>query len=186
MQLDFWNPTPAGERTHAVEEPSSIPWKGFQRKSSRSGSACGTWKRFFSALKENLNQILGNLQDGILLFTGDGRAVLVSEAAHRFLDIHRDNILGLHASEIFDRSTVLGRMLRDAFDAGAALVQEEVHTETGRRIQASVDFIYDDRTKTGFGALVTLHDLSRWSKLSRSWSCRVVWLDRPSHCRRRS
>ena len=26
----------------------------------------------FSALKENLDQILGNLQDGILLFTGDG------------------------------------------------------------------------------------------------------------------
>jgi PAS domain-containing protein len=39
----------------------------------------------FSALKENLDQILGNLQDGILLFTGDGRAVLVSEAARRFL-----------------------------------------------------------------------------------------------------
>ena len=61
--------------------------------------------------------------------------------------------------EIFDRSTVLGRTLREAFDAGVALVQEEVHTETGRRIQASVDFIYDDRTRMGLGALVTLHDL---------------------------
>jgi signal transduction histidine kinase len=56
----------------------------------------------FSALKENLDQILGNLQDGILLFTGDGRAVLVSEAARRFLDIERGSILGQHAREIFD------------------------------------------------------------------------------------
>ncbi len=113
----------------------------------------------FSALKENLDQVLGNLQDGILLFTGDGRAVLVSEAAHRFLHLENENILGQQAREIFDSSTVLGRILREAFDAGATLVQEEVHTETGRRIQASVDFIYDDHTRLGLGALVTLHDL---------------------------
>ncbi len=57
----------------------------------------------YSALRENLDQILGNLQDGILLFTEDRRAVLVSEAARRFLQIDRENILGQHAREIFDR-----------------------------------------------------------------------------------
>jgi signal transduction histidine kinase len=113
----------------------------------------------FSALKENLDQILGNLQDGILLFTGDGRAVLVSESAGRFLNKERDNILGLQAREIFDRSTVLGRSLHEAFDSGIALIQEEILTETGRRIQASVDFIFDDKTSHGLGALITLHDL---------------------------
>jgi signal transduction histidine kinase len=113
----------------------------------------------FSALKENLDQILGNLQDGILLFTGDGRAVLVSEAAGRFLNMERDNMLGLQAREIFDRSTVLGRALCDAFDAGVSLIQEEILTETGRRMQVSLDFIYDDKTNQGLGALLTLHDL---------------------------
>ncbi len=113
----------------------------------------------FSALKENLDQILGNLQDGILLFTGDGRAVLVSEAARRFLPIEQGSILGLHAREIFDRSTVLGRTLREAFDAGVTLIQEEVVTETGRRVQVSLDFIHDDKTQQGLGALLTLHDL---------------------------
>jgi signal transduction histidine kinase len=39
------------------------------------------------------------------------------------------------------------------------MVQEEVRTETGRRIQVSVDFIHDDETQQGLGALVTLHDL---------------------------
>ena len=113
----------------------------------------------FSALKENMDQILGNLQDGILLFTGDGRAVLVSEAARRFLHVEGGSILGLHAREIFDRSTVLGRTLREAFDAGVKLMQEEVITETGRRIEVSLDFIHDDEKKQGLGALITLHDL---------------------------
>jgi signal transduction histidine kinase len=113
----------------------------------------------FSALKENLDQILGNLQDGILLFTGDGRAVLVSEAARRFLGIEQGVILGLRAQEIFDPSTVLGRTLREAFETRTALAQAEVRTETGRRIQASVDFIHDSRASQELGALVTLHDL---------------------------
>ena len=113
----------------------------------------------YSALRENLDQILGNLQDGILLFTEDRRAVLVSEAARRFLGIERDSILGCHARDIFDRSTLLGRPLCEAIEAGVNMVKEEIRTENGRRIQASVDFIYDDESRRGLGALVTLHDL---------------------------
>ena len=37
--------------------------------------------------------------------------------------------------------------------------KEEIRTESGRRIQASVDFINDEETHKGLGALVTLHDL---------------------------
>jgi signal transduction histidine kinase len=69
------------------------------------------------------------------------------------------SILGLHAREIFDRSTVLGKVLSDAFDAGMSLIQEEVLTETGRRIQASLDFIDEGKGRRGLGALLTLHDL---------------------------
>jgi len=119
----------------------------------------------YSALRENLDQILGNLQDGILLFTEDKRAVLVSEAARRFLEINRRSILGLHAHEIFNRSTVLGGLLCDAIDAGANVEKEEVRTESGRRIQASLDFIYDEETHRGLGALVTLHDLETAEKI---------------------
>jgi signal transduction histidine kinase len=116
-------------------------------------------EEIYSALRENLDQILGNLQDGILLFTEDKRAVLVSEAARRFLQLARENTLGRHAIEIFDRSTVLGRSLGEAIDSGVSMVKEEIRTENGRRIQASVDFIYDSETHQGLGALVTLHDL---------------------------
>jgi signal transduction histidine kinase len=113
----------------------------------------------FSALTENLNQILGNLQDGLLLFTGGERVVLVSEAAHRFLQRERDGILGRQAREIFDRSTVLGAALLEAFESRTNLIKEEFRTETGRRVQVSVDFIHDDDSRRDLGALVTLHDL---------------------------
>jgi signal transduction histidine kinase len=128
-------------------------------KIERIGQRMRNVEEVFSALKENLDRFLGNLQDGILLFSGDGRAVLVSEAARRFLPGERDSILGLHVREIFDRSTVLGRTLQEAFDAGITLIQEEISTETGRRIQASLDFIHDDKAQQRLGALVTLHDV---------------------------
>jgi signal transduction histidine kinase len=158
IQLDYWNPASAGPSAPG-EAPRLDTAERVSTKIEQIGQRMRNVEEVFSALKENLDQVLGNLQDGILLFTGDGRAVLVSEAAQRFLHIESDNILGLQAREIFDSSTVLGRTLREAFDAGVTLVQEEVLTETGRRIQASVDFIYDDHTRTGLGALVTLHDL---------------------------
>ncbi|HVN92604.1 MAG TPA: ATP-binding protein [Terracidiphilus sp.] len=113
----------------------------------------------YSALRENLDQILGNLQDGIMLFTADRRAVLVSEAARRFLQVDRENILGLHAGEILDSSKALSSALREAIESGKSLDKEEIRTEAGRRIQASVDFINDEETHQGLGALVTLHDL---------------------------
>lgn len=159
MQLDFLAPVLVGPKKEQEEEPRLDTAERVSTKIEQIGQRIRNVEEVFSALKENLDQILGNLQDGILLFTGDGRAVLVSEAAQRFLNMEKDNILGLQASEIFDRSTVLGRTLREAFDAGVTLVQEEVQTESGRRLQTSVDFIYDDRTRTGLGALVTLHDL---------------------------
>jgi len=157
-QLDFWTTASeqAGEKQNAPKQDMAAQ---VSTKIEIIGQRMRNVEEVFSALKENLDQILGNLQDGILLFTGDGRAVLVSEAARRFLQIDRDTILGLHTSDIFDRSTMLGLALGEAFDAGVTLVQEEIRTETGRRIQASLDFIHDEHTRHGLGALVTLHDL---------------------------
>jgi signal transduction histidine kinase len=157
-QLDRW--TAASEAAEDTEKtPRQDTAARVSNKIEKIGQRMRNVEEVFSALKENLDQFLGNLQDGILLFTGDGRAVLVSEAARRFLSLDRDAILGRHARDIFDRSTVLGRTLREAFDAGITLVQEDVLTESGRRIQASVDFIHDDRNSQELGALVTLHDL---------------------------
>ncbi len=160
MQLDYW--TAAGPVPAEDEEEAAPPQDMVAQVSTKIemiGQRMRSVEEVFSALTENLNQILGNLQDGILLFTGGGRAVLVSEAAQRFLQLDQHTILGRQAWEIFDRSTVLGHALMEAFEARSDLVKEEVRTETGRRIQASVDFIHDDDSRRDLGALVTLHDL---------------------------
>jgi PAS domain S-box-containing protein len=131
-------------------------------KIERLGRRMRNVEEVFSALKENLDQILSNLQDGMMLFTHDARAVLVSSSVERFLGVERDHILGAKVLEIFDRSTVLGRIVREAFDRGISLVQEEITTETARRVEVSLDFIYDDRApqqRQGLGALLTLHDI---------------------------
>jgi PAS domain S-box-containing protein len=131
-------------------------------KIERLGRRMRNVEEVFSALKENLDQILSNLQDGMILFTQDSRAVLVSSSVERFLGKQRDEILGAVAQEIFDHSTILGGIVREAFDRGIGLVQEEITTETGRRVEVSLDFIHDDRVphpRHGLGALLTLHDL---------------------------
>ena len=158
MQLDRLTPERIGSDRGGAA-PRLDPVARVSTKIEQIGQRMRNVEEVFSALKENLDQILGNLQDGILLFTADGKAVVVSESAKRFLNIDGDEILGKRAVEIFDTSTVLGRTLREAFDSGMPLVHEEIQTETGRRIQASLDFIYDDDTRAGLGALVTLHDL---------------------------
>lgn len=173
QQLDYWTAPDEENEAEEKKEQQAAKQDTAARVSNKIdliGHRMRNVEEVFSALKENLAQILGNLQDGILLFTGDGRAVLVSEAARRFLAIEQGAILGRHAQQIFDRSTALGLALSEAFDAGTTLAQVEIRTETGRRIQASLDFIRDDRSGPAMGghrlgALVTLHDLESVEKI---------------------
>ncbi|HEX4039875.1 MAG TPA: ATP-binding protein [Acidobacteriaceae bacterium] len=130
-------------------------------KIDRLGQRIRNVEEVFSALRENLDQILSNLQDGVMLFTRDARAVMVSSSVERFLNIGRDRIFGAEVRDIFDRETRLGRIVRDAFEGGMSIVQEEVTTETGRRVEVSLDFIHEtqSRDRQSLGALLTLHDL---------------------------
>jgi signal transduction histidine kinase len=131
-------------------------------KIERLGRRMRNVEEVFSALKEGLDQIMTNLQDGLVLFTRDARAVLVSDSVERFLGINRRQILGAELHEVFSRNTRLGSMVRESFDARMALVQEEITTETGRRVEISLDFIHDDQgdaSQETLGALLTLHDL---------------------------
>ena len=136
-------------------------------KIERLGRRMKNVEEVFSALKENIDQILGNLQDGIMLFTRDSRAVLVSRSMERFLDLSRDQLLGAEVHDIFDRDSLLGRTVRQAFDAGMSIVQEEITTEAGRRLELSLDFIHDDQVDSGrsLGALLTLHDVESVSEI---------------------
>jgi signal transduction histidine kinase len=140
-------------------------------KIERIGRRMRNVEEVFSALKENLDSIMANLQDGILLFTAEGRAALVSDSVERFLGIPRTRLFGGSVNSIFSLETKLGRLVRDAFETGRTLDQEEIETETGRRVQVSLDFVLDQSIAdqplanedsipgASLGALLTLHDL---------------------------
>lgn len=130
-------------------------------KIDRMGQRMRSVEEVFTALQENLNQVLENLQDGVMLFTRDGRVVMVSDSVEHFLGLTRQQMLGMELHDIFDRHSALGKVVRRAFNARVILLQEEVMTETGRRMQVSLDYIQNDdaeRPSETLGALLTLHD----------------------------
>ena len=112
--------------------------------------------QIFSALKDNVEQVMTKLQDGLMLFTRDTRVVLVSASAEKFLGRPRREILGRSAQEIFSDGTVLGAVVLPAFQKQRPLVQYEFDAADGRRVQVSLDFIHEKGTP--IGALLTMRD----------------------------
>ena len=110
----------------------------------------------FTALKDNVEQVMTKLQDGLMLFTRDLRVVLVSASAEKFLGRPRREILGRTAEEIFSDGTVLGAVVLPAFQKQRQLVQYEFDAVDGRRVQVSLDFIQEKGTS--IGALLTMRD----------------------------
>src|SRR5271165_248194 len=125
-------------------------------KIDRLGRQIRDVKEVFSALKENLDQIMGTLQDGLVLFTRDTRVVLVSASAERFLGRPRGEILGNSVESVFTDASKLGRIVLDAFAIHRPIPQREIELENGRRIQIALDFIAERGER--IGALLTMRD----------------------------
>ncbi len=113
-------------------------------------------REVFSALKENLDQLMSTLQEGLVLFTQDGRIVLVSASAERFLGVARSQMMGSTAEEVFNDSTRIGRIVLDAFAIRQDVPSREIEIENGRRVQLSLDFISERGAP--IGALLTVRD----------------------------
>ena len=125
-------------------------------KIDRLGRQIRDVKEVFSALKENLDQIMGALQDGLVLFTRDTHVVLVSASAERFIGRPRGEILGKPVEEVFTDATKLGRIVLDSFALHRPIPQREIELENGRRIQIALDFIAERGER--IGALLTMRD----------------------------
>ncbi len=113
-------------------------------------------KEIFSALKDNVDQLMSKLQDGLMLFTRDSRVVLVSAPVERFLGQPRKDLLGKTAREIFSHGSELGILVLDAFDRRRPFSQREFNTVSGRRVLASIHFVQEQGTH--IGALLTMRD----------------------------
>jgi PAS domain S-box-containing protein len=125
-------------------------------KIDRLGRQMRDVKEVFSALKENLDQLMANLQEGLMLFTRDARIVLVSASAEQVVGRPRGEMLGATVDEIFDRRTALGRLVLRGFQRHEPVAQQEVELERGGRVQVSLDFIEEGGEQ--IGALLTMRD----------------------------
>ena len=112
--------------------------------------------QIFSALKDNVEQVMSKLQDGLMLFTRDARVVLVSASVERFLGRPRKQILGHTVKEIFSPASALGATVLQGFQQRRAILQQEVEGEQGKRVQLTLEFIQESGTQ--IGALLTMRD----------------------------
>jgi len=121
-------------------------------------------KEIFSALKDNVDQIMANLQDGLMLFTCDARVVLVSASVERFLGRPRGDLLGRTVKEIFSPDSVFGLAVLEGFRQRIGVMQREFESPNGKRVQVSLDFIQQEGGEQ-IGALLTMRDAESVRKI---------------------
>jgi signal transduction histidine kinase len=143
----------AGDLLPAEESSSEDEVGLVSLKIAHLGRQIRDTNQIFSALKDNVEQVMTKLQDGLMR---DTRVVLVSASAEKFLGRSRREILGRTAEEIFSDGTVLGAVVLPAFQKQRPLVQYEFDAADGRRVQVSLDFIQEKGTP--IGALLTMRD----------------------------
>lgn len=120
----------------------------------------------YTALRANVNQMLETLRDGVLLFSEDGHAAMVSGAAMYFLNRPERSMVGRTVEEIFERGTALGDAVLWALTNQEATVADQVALEDGRVVQFSVEQIGAGTERT-MGTLVRLRDMESAAQLEK-------------------
>ncbi|HXN51175.1 MAG TPA: ATP-binding protein [Candidatus Acidoferrum sp.] len=129
------------------------------RKITQVGQQLRGVHEIFSTLRENMDSVMAGLEDGLLLFTRDARAVMVSPAAEKFLGAPAGHFLGRRVNEIFPLGHPLHDVLHVEGDELSEIAAEtDLDTVGGtRRVGVSVQAIQENGER--MGALVTLRDL---------------------------
>src|SRR2546423_1900351 len=134
----------SGNITPAPSDNRTDEYGAVSTKIERIGRQMRNVNEIFSALQENVDQLMANLQDGLMLFTSDGHAVLVSASIETFLNKSRREMLGHQVHDIFSGDTAIGRVVLESFEHRRPLNTYEVTNESGRHLQASLDFIEEN------------------------------------------
>jgi len=125
-------------------------------------------KAAFVALKDNLDQLLADLTDGLMLFDKQDRLVLATPAVSRFLNRPLDMAKPLRAQDVFAADTGLDRLLREAFRTRRSLPWQLVETAGESeipRVIASIQFVEAEGERVG--SLVTLRDATTRAELEK-------------------
>src|SRR5579864_2371084 len=150
----FDSPPPDGTSRAGGDELGLV-----SRKISQVGQQLRGVHEIFSTMRENMNSVMAGLEDGLLLFTRDARAVMVSPAAEKFLGAPAGEFLGRRITDIFPPGHPLRDALRIEGDELSEITADaELETSEGpKRVNVSVQAIQEGGER--MGALVTLRDL---------------------------
>jgi len=137
-----------------------------RRKIKQVGQQLRGVHEIFSSLRENMNSVMAGLEDGLILFTRDARAVMVSPAAEKFMGAPASQFLGRRVTEIFPAGHPLYEALRlDGDELREVASETELKTlEGSRRVGVTVQVIQGAGDR--MGALVTLRDLDSLESIS--------------------
>lgn len=129
------------------------------KKISQVGQQLRGVHEIFSTMRENLNSVMAGLEDGLLLFTREARAVMVSPAAEKFLGAPAGHFLGKRIMEIFPADHPLRHAIHyDGNELSETASEIELETSQGtKRVGVSVQAIQENGEN--MGALMTLRDL---------------------------
>jgi PAS domain S-box-containing protein len=125
-------------------------------------------REIFSTLRENLDQIMSGLEDGLMLFNASGRAVLISPSVEKFLGVPLDQLRGRQVSEIFPAGSPLREVLHVRGEQIEPLENAEIAIEgaTGghtQRIGVSAQVVREQGV--AMGSLVTLRDVESLERI---------------------
>ena len=155
-----------GELPPPVEIARNDEWGILSSKLNLLGERIRGEKAAFVALKENLDQLLANLADGLMFFDQQDRLVLATPAMARFLNQPVEELLRRLPAEIFSGHDQLSQLLREAFAKRQGVSGQTVKGPGGSemgRVAASVVFVEEQAAPVA--SLVTLRDAETRARL---------------------
>jgi PAS domain S-box-containing protein len=135
-------------------------------KISQIGRELRDVREVFSTLRHNLDQIMSQLENGLILVNATGRIVLASPSASQFLGMRTEALTGRMVSEVFQADHPLRQLFHDqgTVAAGSEMTEALLAGPNGpRRTGIRVQPVSEGGSRTG--SLVTLTDLESRERL---------------------
>jgi signal transduction histidine kinase len=155
-----------GEFTEPVRVKREDEWGVLSSKLNLLGERIRGDKAAYLALKENMDQLIGNLVDGLMLFDSEDRLVLVTPSARRFLLRPTEELIHRTAQEVFSGNSSLDIVLRAAFQTRQSLRGKAVDLpDAAEASQVSVTSHIVQESGRQMATLVTLRDAGTRAQL---------------------
>lgn len=121
-------------------------------------------------MRGRLRQVIGHLEDRLLLLNRDGRVILASPDAEQILGLEEIEMTGLPIDETLGSNHPLLNLVERAFSERRTIQRTILHVPDhgkGKQLLASVQYIED--AGVPIGALISLRDYESFKKFESQW-----------------